>query len=211
MTFKINLLFLFLTLSTSSFSQKQKFENDLDSLFLNNGEIKTGYVTFKKEFIKFCKKRKDCVDIKLNEVEGFVEGKKKWVKRNAARKNKKLIYKKDIILQFKNKSYAHAILEYSGNKYDFYLQTVPKLQGNKYRYEIYTLITYHNKKKVIAWYRGAGTYNSKVINNALKLFKNTKENCKILEDLSKGTNRELRARDINIYEIIDNCDLTIKS
>ncbi|WP_282044204.1 hypothetical protein [Winogradskyella flava] len=212
-------IIILILFSINSHSQKKKFTNDLDSLFLKSGELKIGKVNAfnryktkngtqskRHEVINFCdEKNKNCVKYHLKDVEKMVKGWRKHEKRFYTKKNKKApSYVDKFTLQFKDSLYTLADEKHIGKKYDFYKENVQLKNG----YTSYILITNHDKKTIVAYFTYISDSDFRTTKAANILYERAAARCKKVDEALENKNwKDDDNYIITLLNMIDNCDL----
>jgi hypothetical protein len=212
---------LLLLVSLNLFAQKEKFVSDLDTIYFNNGEKKTGYISisYGRKYIKkikFCKKiKKDifgrengygkCDKYSPEEIDAdkIAFGFSAFQKKKAAKNDYDLVPTLSVIFKINTKNgtkYKAFDLKHEGNNYDFYEDEISYtyMSGNnmKTKYKYYMCLTKKGEKEIFKCFRSD---NYKFYRKDLvKYF----ESCK--SKLEKALDK-MKLRDVFPYEIVDEC------
>ncbi|MCK7590757.1 hypothetical protein M0G43_09240 [Subsaxibacter sp. CAU 1640] len=213
---------LILLVSLNSFSQKEKYTSDLDTLYLKNGEKRVAYIsiTSGKDYIdkiKLCKKRKkdmfgrevgngDCVKYNPEQLDPdrLVYGFSAARKKDAAKQEYELTPKVRVFFKVTTKSKETKFKDYTllreGDNYDFYHDMVSYsyMSGNNWKTKIknYTCLTNKGERHILKCFRSDNYkfYDKEIV-----------EYFSECESELKNVLKDMKLRDPFPYEVVDDC------
>ncbi|MEZ4801784.1 MAG: hypothetical protein R2797_03355 [Gelidibacter sp.] len=212
---KYLIVLLLFTITSMSVAQKEKFETDLDTLFLKNGDVHIGRVSLKGEEVTYYPdydSNKGGKEIKMGDIERITTGytahyKKsiqRWIKKGAPESiAEPKIWK---ILTSKEGDLFYVQEIFKGKNYNFYKKTERILDGNgEVRYVNFMWITKADSTQAIGWYKWRD--KKETLERILVLF----PNCEGIKDiLEKKIYKKDDFKYKQVYNLMDNCDFVSK-